>query len=122
MAQATTTPADAVQVQAPAPRRPTMEFRRGATMVRAVPVADGWRVEGTDAALVRRISAALRRPIRTRVSRPAVDELDGAVQLESWVVEVQPDDPRYPYRVAHGRDRIGLGDEPFDDIEILFGA
>jgi hypothetical protein len=99
-----------------------MVFRRGATTVRAVPVADGWRVEGTDAALVRRISAALRRPIHTRVSRPAVDELDGAFQIESLVVELQPDDPRYAYRVAHGRDRVGLGNEPFDDIELLFGA
>jgi hypothetical protein len=120
MAQATTTPAAAVQ--APAARRPTMVFRRGAITVRAVPVTDGWRVEGADAALVRRISAALRRPIHTRVSRPAVDELDGAFQIESWMVEMQPDDPRYPRRVAHGRDRVGLGDEPFDDIELVFEA
>jgi hypothetical protein len=117
MAQATTTPAAAVQAQSPAARRPTLVFRRGATTVRAVPAADGWRGEGTDAALVRRISAALRRPIRTRISRPAVDELDGAFQIESWVVDLPPDDARYPRRVARSLPQVGLDPTEFDSIE-----
>jgi hypothetical protein len=107
---------------APAAARPTMVFHRGTTIVRAVPESKGWRVEGDDPVLVARIAAALRRPMRTRVSREAVDEVSGEYQIESWMVTMYPDDPRHPVRVAHGPHRVGLDDLKFDDIELDFGG
>ena len=123
MAQTPTTPAapaaPPLQVRQTG-QRPTMVFRRGATTVRAVPEGRGWRVEGNDQELVSRIAEALRRPMRTRVSREAVDEVSGAFQIESWMATLQPDDPRYPVRVAQGPHRVGLDDIEFDDIELEF--
>jgi hypothetical protein len=117
MAQITTRPAEAAPTE-PVAKRPTMVFHRGATIVRAIPERKGWRVEGDDPVLVERIAAALKRPMRTRVSREAVDEVSGASQIESWMATIYPDDPRYPFRVAHGRNRVGLDDLEFDDIEL----
>lgn len=114
----TTTPACVAAAEPAA--RPTIVFRRGAVTVRAVPEAKGWRVEGDDPGLVERIAAALRRPMRTRVSREAVDECSGAFQIETWMAEIQPDDPRYAIRVAYGPHRVGLDAEQFDDIDLRF--
>jgi hypothetical protein len=119
MAQ-TAAPAPAAP-ETPAPTaRPTIVFRRSATTVRAIPDGKGWRVEGDDPTLVARIDAALRRPMRTRVSREGHDECSGEFQIESWMVELQPDDVRYPFKVARGRHRVGLDDIPFDDIDLQY--
>jgi hypothetical protein len=117
MAQTTTSPPAAPPSQTrQAGSRPTIVFHRGATTVRAVPDGRGWRVEGDDPALVARIDAALRRPIRAWMSREAHDEVSGAVQIESWVGDLQPDDPRYPFRVANSLNQVGFEPGEFDDI------
>jgi hypothetical protein len=115
----TATSAAAPPQSTPAATRPTIVFHRGGTTVRAVPEGKGWRVEGDDPGLVGRIAAALRRPIRARMSREAHDEVSGAFQIESWVGDMYPDDPRYPFRVANSLNQVGFEPGEFDDIEFV---
>jgi hypothetical protein len=104
----------------PTAQRPMIVFHHRAATVRAIPDGKGWRVEGDDSVLVERIAAALRRPMRTRVSREALDEVSGELQIESWMTTMDPDDPRYAHRVARGRNRVGLDDIDFDEIELKY--
>lgn len=121
MVQAISTPAPAPPVTTEqTAQRPTIVFHHRAAIVRAVPDEKGWRVEGDAPELVSRIAEALKRSIRTRVSREAIDEVDGAFQIESRMATMDPDDPRYAHRVARGRNRVGLDDIDFDEIELQY--